>query len=131
MPKKEHVEWLLKGEHIGDIITNQYDLVCNGLEVGGGSIRAHKSEILKAVFKVMGYNDERIEAEFGHMLQAFRYGAPPHGGIAHGVERNLMNLWEKRISAKCRHSANRFRENVGYGCAGTVDKKSLDDWVLR
>jgi len=92
MPKQEHVEWLLKGEHIGDIITNQYDLVCNGLEVGGGSIRAHKPDILKAVFKVMGYDDEKIEAQFGHMLQAFRYGAPPHGGIAHGVERNLMNL---------------------------------------
>jgi aspartyl-tRNA synthetase len=92
MPKQEHVEWLMRGERIGEIITNQYDLVCNGLEVGGGSIRAHKPEILKAVFKVMGYDDEKIEAQFGHMLQAFRYGAPPHGGIAHGVERNIMNL---------------------------------------
>ena len=51
MPKKEHLEWLLKGEHIEEIITNQYDLVCNGLEVGGGSIRAHKPEILQAVFE--------------------------------------------------------------------------------
>lgn len=92
MPKKEHLEWLLKGEHVGDIITNQYDLVCNGLEIGGGSIRAHKPEILEAVFRVMGYNDAKIEAQFGHMLQAFQYGAPPHGGIAHGVERNIMNL---------------------------------------
>ncbi len=92
MPKKEHVEWLLKGERIGEIVTNQYDLVCNGLEVGGGSIRAHKAEILKAVFQVMGYDDAKIEAQFGHMLQAFKYGAPPHGGIAHGVERNIMNL---------------------------------------
>jgi aspartyl-tRNA synthetase len=92
MPKSEHVEWLLKGDRIGDIVTNQYDLVCNGLEVGGGSIRSHKPEILKAVFRVMGYDDAKIEAQFGHMLEAFRYGAPPHGGIAHGIERNLMAL---------------------------------------
>jgi len=128
MPKKEHVEWLLKGEHIGDIITNQYDLVCNGLEVGGGSIRAHKSEILKAVFKVMGYNDERIEAEFGHMLQAFRYGAPPHGGIAHGVERNLMNLmgetYLREVQAFPQTSSGRTSV---MDAPAPVDKKSLDE----
>ncbi|MBI3088855.1 MAG: aspartate--tRNA ligase, partial [Candidatus Colwellbacteria bacterium] len=60
--------------------------------VGGGSIRANKPEILRAVFKVMGYEDKKIEKEFGHMLEAFRFGAPPHGGIAHGVERLIMVL---------------------------------------
>ena len=92
MPKSEHTSWLLKGESVGKILTSQYDLVCNGVEVGGGSIRAHKSEILRATFRVMGYNDEKIDQEFGHMLEAFSYGAPPHGGIAHGIERNLMTL---------------------------------------
>lgn len=90
--KPEHVEWLLKGENIDKILTSQYDMVCNGLEIGGGSIRAHKPEMLKAVFKIMGYNDEQIEAEFGHMLEALAAGAPPHGGIAHGVERLAMVL---------------------------------------
>ncbi len=90
--KPEHVEWLLKGENIGDILTTQYDLVCNGFEVGGGSIRAHKTEMLHAVFKIMGYGEKEIEEQFGHMLEAFKYGAPPHGGIAHGIERNLMTL---------------------------------------
>jgi len=91
-PKEEHKEWLLKGEKIEDIITQQYDLVLNNHEVGGGSIRAHESDILSAVFRVMGYSDSRIEAEFGHMLKAFATGTPPHGGIAFGVERLVMVL---------------------------------------
>ena len=92
MPKNEHIPWLIDGKSIGDILTSQYDLVCNGVEIGGGSIRAHKPEILRATFKVMGYSNEEIERDFGHMLEAFSYGAPPHGGIAHGIERNLMTL---------------------------------------
>jgi aspartyl-tRNA synthetase len=92
MPVPEHVDWLLKGENIENILTTQYDLVCNGYESGGGSIRAHKPEILEATYKVMGYTKEEIEDRIGHMLEAFKYGVPPHGGIALGVERNLMNL---------------------------------------
>ena len=82
----------MKGEQIENIMTQQYDLVCNGFETGGGSIRAHKSEILKATFKTMGYTDEQIERDFSHMLQAFDFGTPPHGGIAHGIERMVMIL---------------------------------------
>jgi aspartyl-tRNA synthetase len=92
MPISEHVDALLEGKNIPEILTTQYDLVCNGFETGGGSIRAHKPEILKAVYKVMGYDEERILASIGHMLEAFKYGTPPHGGIALGIERNLMNL---------------------------------------
>lgn len=92
MPIPEHLDWLMKGEHIEDILTTQYDLVCNGYESGGGSIRAHKPEILEAVYKVMGFSKEALEERVGHMLQAFRYGTPPHGGLALGVERNIMNL---------------------------------------
>ncbi len=92
MPIPEHLEWLMKGEHIDEILTTQYDLVCNGFESGGGSIRAHKPEILEAVYKVMGFTGEELEERVGHMLRAFRLGTPPHGGIALGVERNIMNL---------------------------------------
>jgi aspartyl-tRNA synthetase len=92
MPIPEHVEWLMKGENIENILTTQYDLVCNGYESGGGSIRANKSEILEATYKVMGYTAEEIKDRVGHMLEAFKFGAPPHGGIAIGVERSLMNL---------------------------------------
>jgi len=92
MPIPEHIDWLMKGEHISEILTTQYDLVCNGYESGGGSIRAHKPEILEAVYRVMGFSQEDLEERIGHMLKAFRYGTPPHGGIALGVERNIMNL---------------------------------------
>ena len=90
MPKEEHLEWHMEGKKIEDIGTLQYDLVCNGYEVGGGSIRAHKPEILKATYKIMGYSDEQIEASIGHMLRAFELGAPPHGGIALGLDRLIM-----------------------------------------
>jgi len=92
MPKKEHLKWHLKGESIGKIETLQYDLVCNGYEVGGGSIRAHKPEILEATYKIMGYSDQEIEEGIGHMLRAFELGTPPHGGIAFGVDRLVMLL---------------------------------------
>ncbi|MDP1707422.1 MAG: amino acid--tRNA ligase-related protein [bacterium] len=92
MPIPEHVDWLLQGEHVDEILTTQYDLVCNGFESGGGSIRAHKPEILEAVYRVMGFSNEDLTERIGHMLRAFRYGTPPHGGIALGVERNIMNL---------------------------------------
>src|SRR3989344_2512558 len=92
MAKPEHTEWLLGGKNVDKILTTQYDLVCNGVEVGGGSVRAHKPEMLEAVFKIMGYGVEETKRDFGHMLDAFKMGTPPHGGIAHGVERNLMTL---------------------------------------
>jgi aspartyl-tRNA synthetase len=92
MPAAEHLAWHLEGKNIEKIITQQYDLVCNGFETGGGSIRAHRPEILRATFKIMGYKDEQIERDFGHMLKAFGYGTPPHGGIAHGIERLIMIL---------------------------------------
>ena len=92
MPVPEHVEWLMKGERVEEICTTQYDLVCNGFETGGGSIRAHKPEILEATYRIMGMSKEETNERVGHMLDAFRYGTPPHGGIALGVERNIMNL---------------------------------------
>ena len=69
-----------------------YDMVCNGYEIGGGSLRIHTAELQKKVFRLLGYNDEEIEERFGHMLEAFRYGAPPHGGIAIGIDRMVMLL---------------------------------------
>ena len=87
---EEQEQWLLKGENIENITTSQYDLVCNGLEVAGGSIRTHKSDVLRATFHILGYKDDEIEKEFSHMLEAFDYGTPPHGGCAQGFERLLM-----------------------------------------
>jgi aspartyl-tRNA synthetase len=91
-PIPEHEQDLLDGKNIGEIVTAQYDLVCNGYEAGGGSIRAHNPEVLKSTFKIMGYSDEEIEKSVGHMLEAFRVGTPPHGGIALGLDRLVMIL---------------------------------------
>jgi aspartyl-tRNA synthetase len=67
-----------------------YDLVLNGFEVGGGSIRIHRPEVQERVFEVLGLSAGEIEEKFGHLLRAFRYGAPPHGGIAMGLDRIVM-----------------------------------------
>ncbi len=88
-----------EGEEIGKIIAQQYDLILNGYEIGGGSVRAHKAEILEATYKNMGYNKEEMMKSVGTMYKAFQYGAPPHGGIAWGVDR-LMMILEKKASIR-------------------------------
>ncbi|MDI6821005.1 MAG: aspartate--tRNA ligase [Patescibacteria group bacterium] len=74
------------------ILAYQYDLVLNGYEIAGGSIRIHNPALLQAVFEAMGNKPEEVKEKFGHMLEAFEYGAPPHGGIASGVDRFVMIL---------------------------------------
>ncbi|HUJ74749.1 MAG TPA: amino acid--tRNA ligase-related protein, partial [bacterium] len=69
-----------------------YDIVLNGFEIGGGSIRIHQAARQRQMFRLMGYTDEEITDRFGHLLEAFGYGAPPHGGIAIGIDRTVMLL---------------------------------------
>ncbi|AOW18699.1 aspartate--tRNA ligase [Polaribacter vadi] len=88
-----------KDAEIGEIIAQQYDLILNGYEIGGGSVRAHKAEILEATYKNMGYNKEEMMKSVGTMYKAFQYGAPPHGGIAWGIDR-LMMILEKKASIR-------------------------------
>ncbi len=86
-PKPEFMQDLLGKNNIGEILTSQYDVALNGFEIGGGSIRNHRPEGLRAVFEIMGYPEDRINNNFGHMLEALSFGAPPHGGIAWGLDR--------------------------------------------
>lgn len=90
--KPEYLEQLLKKEKVGEIIADQYDIVLNGFEIGGGSIRNHRLPALRAVLEILGYSAEHIENNFGHMLRALASGAPPHGGIAWGLDRLLALL---------------------------------------
>ncbi len=77
------------------ILAYQYDFVLNGYEIGGGSLRSYKPEILEAVFEVMGHKKAEIRQKFGHLLEAFKYGVPPHGGIAPGLDRFLAILFNE------------------------------------
>jgi len=82
-PIEEHMSNLMNKENVGDILTTQYDICLNGYEIGGGSIRNHSFEALSKVFELLGHSIETIESDFGHMLQAFKLGTPPHG-VSHG-----------------------------------------------
>ena len=93
-PRVENIEdfWQKFKADPSAIGAYQYDFVLNGYEIGGGSIRIHNPELLKAVFEAMGNKPEDIEEKFGHMFEAFKYGVPPHGGIAPGIDRLIMIL---------------------------------------
>ncbi len=85
-PKPEDLH-KLDSDELADIKANAYDLVLNGSEIGGGSIRIHNKEIQAKMFRVLGFTDEEAKAQFGFLMSAFEYGAPPHGGIAFGFDR--------------------------------------------
>ncbi len=84
-PKREHIP-LLESDPAA-VLSEQYDLVCNGFEVAGGSIRIHERPLQRRIMELIGFSIEDAQAQFGHMLEAFEYGAPPHGGIAPGIDR--------------------------------------------
>jgi len=77
-----------------DVLAYQYDLVCNGYELSSGAIRNHDPEIMYKAFAIAGYERKEVDRKFGHMIRAFEYGAPPHGGIAPGLDRILMILFD-------------------------------------
>src|SRR5947207_12590896 len=90
-PKAEDVAKLEAGE-FGQVRAEAYDVVLNGVELGGGSIRIHEPDLQAKVFAALGISEENQESLFGHILRAFRLGAPPHGGIAFGLDRIVMMI---------------------------------------
>jgi aspartyl-tRNA synthetase len=131
-PKPEFMEDLLAKKNIPEILTTQYDVAMNGLEIGGGSIRNHKPEALEAVFEVMGFPKERIHANFGHMLEALSFGAPPHGGIAWGLDR-LISLLQNEPNIREVIAFPKTGEGFDpmMGSPAEVDKKQLDELGLE
>ncbi|OFL64064.1 MULTISPECIES: aspartate--tRNA ligase [unclassified Brevibacterium] len=89
-PKPEHLDTF--DQDPASALTNAYDIVCNGNEIGGGSIRIHRRDVQERVFKVMGLDEQEAQEKFGFLLEAFSYGAPPHGGIAFGWDRIVALL---------------------------------------
>jgi aspartyl-tRNA synthetase len=86
-PKPEQIEWMNDKSKYGDIKANAYDLVLNGTEIGGGSIRIFNKNIQERMFDALGFTKEEAIEKFGFLLSAFEYGTPPHGGIALGFDR--------------------------------------------
>jgi aspartyl-tRNA synthetase len=109
-----------------------YDVICNGYEIGGGSLRIHTAEIQRKVFRLLGYSDEEIEARFGHMLEAFEYGAPPHGGIALGLDRLVMLLaGEETIREVIAFPKNQSAADLTVNAPSSVTEEQLAELHLR
>jgi aspartyl-tRNA synthetase len=109
-----------------------YDFVCNGFEIAGGSIRIHTSQLQRKVFKLLGYSDEEIDERFGHLLEAFDYGAPPHGGIAPGIDRVVMLLaGEETIREVIAFPKNQSAADLTFNAPSPVSEEQLAELHLR
>ncbi len=111
----------------------QYDLVLNGSEIAGGSIRSNKKEVLEAVFSVLGHKKEEVEKMFGHLLEAFSFGAPPHGGVAFGFERFLSILLdEKNIREVMAFPKTGDARDLVIGAPSSdIEEKQLNDLHIK
>ena len=124
MPLLDSAPEKVRGRH--------YDVVCNGYEIGGGSLRIYTSELQKKLFKLLGYSDEEIEERFGHMLEAFDYGAPPHGGIALGLDRIVMLLaGEETIREVIAFPKNQSAADLTFNAPSSVSEQQLAELHLR
>ena len=115
-----------------NIRAKQYDIICNGYEIGGGSVRINVAEIQQKVFTLMKLNDEEIKEQFGHMLEAFEYGAPPHGGIALGIDRLVMLFAdEEGIREVIAFPKTQSAQDLMMNAPSPVDEKQLRELHLQ
>ena len=114
------------------ILAYQYDLVCNGVELSSGAIRNHKPEIMEKAFAIAGYPKDVLEQRFGGMLRALQYGAPPHGGIAPGIDRIVMLLCgEENLRQVVMFPMNQQAEDLLMGAPSEVSEKQLKELHIR
>jgi aspartyl-tRNA synthetase len=115
-----------------DILAYQYDVVCNGIELSSGAIRNHKPEIMEKAFAIAGYSKEELEARFGGMLRALTYGAPPHGGIAPGIDRMVMLLCrEENLREVVMFPMNQQAEDLLMGAPSDAAPKHLKELHIK
>jgi aspartyl-tRNA synthetase len=136
MPNMDPEEFLALKNDDNDKILGmkaiQYDIVCNGIELSSGAIRNHRPEVMKKAFAIAGYGEDVLEAKFGGMLRALSYGAPPHGGIAPGVDRIVMLLCgEENLREVVPFPMNQRAEDLLMGAPSEVTTKQLRELHIR
>jgi len=110
----------------------QYDIVCNGIELSSGAVRNHEPEVMYKAFEIAGYSREDVDAKFGGMINAFKHGAPPHGGIAPGVDRMVMLLaGAQNIREVIAFPMNQKAQDLMMGAPSTVTPQQLRELHLR
>jgi aspartyl-tRNA synthetase len=129
-PKPEDVELL--DSNPGFVRANAYDLVINGVEIGGGSIRIHNSELQKKMFSVLGFTEKQAQTQFGFLMNAFKYGAPPHGGIAFGLDR-LVSIFAGLDSIRdcIAFPKNNSGRDVMIDAPAVIAQEQLDELHLQ
>jgi aspartyl-tRNA synthetase len=128
-PKPEDIELL--ETRTADVRANAYDMVINGIELGGGSIRIHNSDLQNRMFQLLGFTPEKAEAQFGFLMNAFKFGAPPHGGIAFGLDR-VVSLFVGLDSIRdcIAFPKNNSGRDVMLNAPSAIDKSQLDELNL-
>ncbi len=133
-PKPEHMDWFYsdRKEDLERVCANAYDFVLNGTEVGGGSIRIHDSKIQQRMFEVLGFSPEDADYRFGFLINAFRYGAPPHGGIAFGFDRFCALFGgQETIRDYIAFPKNNQGRDVMLDGPSRIDDSQLDELFLK
>ena len=130
MPNPDDIPLL--DEHPEQVRAKAYDFVCNGVEVGGGSLRIHDTQLQERMFEVLGFTRERAEAQFGFLMNAFKYGAPPHAGLAFGLDRFVSILAGLDSIRDCiAFPKNNSGRDVMLDAPGELDPKQLDELNLE
>ncbi len=130
--KEEDMDIFLSGDQMDKVRTNSYDIILNGFEIGGGSTRIHDPEIQKIVFKQLGLSESEVKEKFGFFVDSFKYGAPPHGGLAFGFDRWLMvMLKQASIRDVIPFPVTNKGQCLLTEAPGNVDSKQLEELLLK